>query len=475
MRRRRRPRAVRVAAGVAAVLAASAALPASAQIELWRHGDASITFSGSLREILATDAQTDSETFFEDFAADAAAAPSCVLAAGVQDCAVWDELGSSRVVQSLTRLRSRLDIRLTDWLGAVGVYDLEVLAGQIDTLERGLSGAIQSETFFRAEGVLASGTNVELSNALYRGYVEVTLGGFDGLVGRQRIAWGVGRLWNPIDRFNAIPPLSIEPDQSAGVDSVLMRWNFSGFTFLEAVYAPGPRRQDSRYGARVHGVLWDADLSLMGGVFEQAPTVGADFARNVSGAALRAELVYTHPERDVWRIGDPQPAPLPDFWQAVVSLDYNFDLGTGLYALVEYLYNGNALGVGAGRIGPLLGFLETTDVYPFPVPDPPPPFPPGTEYWAPGSADLFGSSRVVTAAEHNLGIDLAYDLTPEIRLDFITLIDASAGSAAFFPTLRYDPAGSLELTAGVQGFVGSLHSQYGDRGVLAFLMAEWFF
>ena len=268
----------------------------------------------------------------------------------------------------------------------------------------------------------------------------------------------MGRLWNPIDRFNAIPPLAVQGDQSQGIDSIDATWAFDGFHSLQAVYAPGPNRDSARYALRYSGVVLDSDLSVMGGVFEEAPTVGVDFARNVGDAAARFEVVYTRPHQKVWKIESSRRKRLDDFVQAVFSIDYTFDFADGIYVLAEHLYNGNALGFGGGRAGSLLPLFEATDVPPDPaVPASLGPFPTA------GSPALFGSSRVVTNAENQTGVLVGGDITPDLRLDLLTIYDWNGESAAFFPSVKYTPLDALEVTIGVQTFAGPRRSQYGSQ------------
>jgi hypothetical protein len=461
---------VRVAAATAALVCLAAPSWSSA-VELWSHGAASLSVGGEVRQIGLYTRQTGAEDFAGAIAADLAAHnTTCVVAAEFANCPAFDTVGETDVGQGLTRLRVEAELRVTEWLYAVAVYDNEAQYGVVDTLEAQLGSEIGSESFLGAEGVLSSGEHHEWRHALYRGYVKLETERFELGVGRQRIAWGVGRLWTPIDRFSALPPLSIQPDETRGIDSIDGRFNFDGFNYFQFVYAPGSSRREERWALRLHGVLLDADLSLMGGMFEEAPTVGFDFARNLWDAAIRLEAVFTSPEHEVWKIGDPAPAKLSDYWQVVASVDINLDYGAGVYVLVEYLYNGNALGFGEGRAGPLLSLFAATDV------------PPNRAlaairgpYVTGATFDIFGSSRVVTSAAHQLGLQVGYDLTPELRGDFVTLIDMSGGSAAFFPNLGYSPLDSIELTFGVQLFAGPKRSQYGSSEPLVYLLVDWFF
>jgi hypothetical protein len=452
----------------AALLFAGLWAPPAAAVELWSRGEASLDFGGSVRELAVITRGTDADDFADAAGGTLTAGSAvCLLAATFPDCPAFGEVGEVVVASSLTRLRLRFDLRVNAHWSAVAVYDNEIRAGRLDTLETAVREGIASESFLQAEDDIHVGDedHVRWHHLLYRGYLFFESERFEVALGRQRIAWGVGRLWNPIDRFNAIPPLSLQPDQSRGVDSVDARWLISGFTFLEAVFAPRREMKDSSYALRLHGVVWNVDYSFVAGVFEEAWTAGFDLAGNVGGAAARLEVVYANPERDVWPIGAARPGELDDFWQVVGSIDHLFDVGNGIYALVEHVYNGNALGFGRGRAGPLLPFFESTA-------KPPSGLPPGAVFVTETSADRFGGSRVITRSRHLTGVQLGYDVLPEVRADLLAIYDWSGSSAIFFPTLSYDALDWLELVLGAQLPVGPRRSEFGSAENLAYLLAE---
>lgn len=446
-------RAGLLALGLALGLASTA--PAA---ELWREGAAFLEVSGSAREIVSVGSGTDARDFRERLQGD----PDCRDQDAFPRCEAWTERGDATVASSLTRLRVRVDARATEQWSALVVYDHELRAGRLETLEAELRRGLATQQIHDLSTTFVDTEHVEWSHGLYRGYLQYEGEHLEVTLGRQRVPWGVGRLWNPIDRFNAIGPLAIEPEQSAGVDAARVRWRFSGFTYLEAIYALGEGSLDRAYALRLHGVLHDVDYSMMGGVFEEAPTAGFDLAMNLGDAAGRIEVVWTHPTRDVRPFGTLHERPLPDYWQVVVSVDHDFDLGSGVYTLLEYLYNGNALGFGRGRAGAALGFFEESD-------DPLPRSP------VPGSADLLGQSRVASAGEHLTGLQLGYDLLSDVRGNFVTLVDWEGRSLSFFPSVVYSPYGWLELTLGAQLFTGPRQSEFGTAEPMGFLIAEAFF
>jgi hypothetical protein len=445
-----------------------AAAPADAR-EVWSRGDQRLELAGSVREVLTTSNGTDPEAFADEAAADPA---SCLLAATFARCAAFDTVGDRDVWQSLTRLRldATWHFRLR-WYASL-VYDHELRFGVFD----GLLLAEPPDTFLGLEDEIhAAGFGREdghrvWRHRVYRGFVHYEGEHLQATVGRQRIAWGVGRLWNPIDRFNAIGPLAIEADESPGVDAVEVRWLWTGFDYVEAVYAPGTSGGDARAALRAHGVVRDVDVSLVAGVIEEALTLGFDATGNLGGSAWRLEAVYADPGREVWELGAPRPQELAPFWQIVAGVDGSLEVGDGVQWLVEHLYDQNALGFGHGRAGIFAGLFGATA-------QPPAGLPAGARGPFPGplDPDRFGGSRVVSFARHTTGAQLGSDFGAALHGDLLVLYDWNGGSAAFVPTLRVTAWNDVELTLGVQLFAGPRRSQYGPQQAVAFALLEVFF
>lgn len=464
-------KSARLAAGLLALGLLLVAAGRAGAKEVWSRGEASLDVTGSIRSIATVGGGTDAGKFERRAAVD----PRCVFAAAFPECSAFDFVGDKTLYQSLTRFRLRLDGRVNRHLSAVIAYDHELLFGTLDTLGRTLGEELRIDPLFdldwemRVFGMPTQ--HREWRHGLYRAYAKLELGGFEASAGRQRIPWGVGRLWNPTDRFNAIPPLAIEQDQIVGVDALDARWNFDGFTFLEAVYQPNGNSADAAYGARFHGSLGEADYSFLGGRWEEAWAVGGDLATNVRDAAFRMEAIWTRPRRDIFPIGATRPERLDDFWQLVASLDYSVPIGNGLYLLVEHLYNENDLGFGEGNAGSLLPFFEST----FAPPAGSGLRPEQGPFATPGSVNRFGGSRVITSARNQTGFQAGYELTPSLRVDMLVIYDWDGHSAVFSPILAYSPLGSLEITLGGQLFAGKRRSQYGSQPDLGYAIVEWFF
>ena len=450
---------MRSAALALALLAAAA--PTAAR-ELWRSGGRVVELSGSLREVIeATHGTGDDE-----FTAAQALDPACQDTARFADCAAFEAVGDKPVETSLTRARLTLDARASQRWSASLSYDHEWRAGTLDTFEGTFSEDVDTLLDLDDEielfGLEPHGDHFRWRHRLYRGYVRYEGKHVHVTAGRQRLAWGTGRLWNPIDRLAATPPLAIEGDEFAGIDAIEARWMWSGFDYVQLVAAPGDSARTSRYALRVHGVLRDKDVSFVAGFFEQALAVGADFSGNLGDAAWRFEAVWTDPSRDVWMLDAAAPGELPEFWQIVLSLDTTLDFGSGLYVLVEHLYDENALGFGSGRAGALLPLFGAGGSLANPIP-------------VPQGRERFAGSRVISSAKHTTGVQLGMDVTAALRADLLVLVDWSGSSAAFAPILSYTGWNSIELRVGAQLFAGPRRSQFGAQQAIGFAVVEWFF
>ena len=93
---------------------------------------------------------------------------------------------------------------------------------------------------------------------LHRAVLELEQGAHLLLLGRQRVPFGVGRLWNPVDRFNPIDIQSPEPEEREGSDT--LRYEYAGSALSGLDLTLGKRRQAIRFTSFQAGF----DLGLIG-------------------------------------------------------------------------------------------------------------------------------------------------------------------------------------------------------------------
>lgn len=348
---------------------------------------------------------------------------------------------------STTRLRLELQGRYGDhWSGQL-VYDNEFFLGSgRKSLAFQAANQLGAPTWLDLDQDIVDSGDLTWRHLLYRGWVRYANDDLEVVLGRQRIALGRGQLWTPTDIFNLIPPLAVEQDQRVGVDSVLARVKLVDDLWAAAIVAPEHHDEHPRSAFRLELSKRAVDAALMLAKIDRDYLLGGDFATNLGDAALRGELTET------WF--HDQPGPNPKL-QAVLSLDYTFPLGTGLYALVEHFYNQ----IVVDRATAAQAFLQ-----------------PGLS--EDSGLRLVAASRepqLVTIARNQTGVQLGYDLTPLLRGSFLWLHDWNGASEAFVPSLVWSPVDWTELSAGVQLFRGSKTGQYGGLPALWILRADVFF
>ncbi len=296
----------------------------------------------------------------------------------------------------INRLRLSLEHAAGNWSGRLS-YDHEFLWGHAvrDPVFATLS-RLPQPTWVDATATIRRAQSYQWRHTLYRGWLQYERPRFRLTVGRQRIAWGSGRIWNPTDRFNPIDPTTIEPDQRLGVDAVFGAWRYSASGSLSGIAAPGrgAHRLRRKGMLRWRDTIADTDVALTAGGVGNTRLMGMDVTGNLGGAGWRLEWMQS------WRGGE-------RFGQLVTGLDYTLNnrwFSNGLYLALEYFYNG-----AAGRVTPY-------------------------------------SDRLQSLARHQLGAMAGYDLTPLWRFDLLAIADLDYGSNFARPALTWSMGEDSELT-----------------------------
>lgn len=328
---------------------------------------------------------------------------------------------------SLNRLRVEAKGALAPGLALDLQYDNELLVGSyLRTAEFRATKDLQPPQYWRADGNPVERGAVYGRHRLYRATVTATTGAVDLKLGRQRIAWGTGRFWSPLDILNPASPLALEREERLGVDAVLVEAKLGPLSRLSMVYAPAPDRGAPSRASRWHGNASEIDVSVVAGRLLGLDVVGADIAGQIGQAGVRAEVA---------RLRAPGAAA---FTRAMAGVDYAFANGRTLSA--ELYYNG------AGSRDPAR--------YDF-------------------IALRFG--RVSTLATRYAGLSASYDITPLLKAvahGVANLDDRSRGADV---RLVWSWRPNVDISLGLQRFGGTAASEYGRLPGLTFAQAQWFF
>lgn len=336
-------------------------------------------------------------------------------------------LNEEPYVLNLTRFRAKGIANLGTSGHAELWLDSELLAGDfLTTPDFALSRSFQRPTFFDLDWSIEEGEHVVAQQSIFRAFATLYAGRSELTLGRQRIAWGTGFVWNPTDLLNPFNPAAIELEEKAGVDAVHAVVPIGVLSRIEAAFAPGRNDLESSFAARVSSNWRGYDWTLMAGDFRDSQTVGGDFAGYIGGAGFRGELAYTREDG-----GD-------DYLRAILNLDYNF--ANGLYFFVEAYYNGQ-------------GATDKAD-YDF--------------------TDLL-SGRTFNLGRNYMAVSGSKDITPLFRANLYSIINLNDRSSLLGPALTYSLAPNFEFAASVYFFVGPDGSEYGALPGSYFAYLQYYF
>ena len=302
------------------------------------------------------------------------------------------------------RLRVEAKGKAGDFFSYNVQYDNDVVFG--DYLETGEFAAIEANasqahrrTYWDLDGEISSKDRLRWNHSLHRAYGEIKSGDVDLTIGRQRIAWGRGWFFSPLDIFNPLSPTAIERAEREGVDGVVLELSSGIASKGSLVYLPMKNSSDT-FAAKVDTLIGSYDIGLAAGSHVGVDFIGADFTGYVGDAGFKGELAYsreTHVDNLSW----------------LLSGNYTFE--NSLTIMVEYFCNGG------GSLHPI-------------------------------NYD----------GENYIGVDAGYDLTPLTRFENLLILNLSDGSRFYSPFINSSLEENMDLTLGVQFFAGDGGDEYGD-------------
>ncbi len=269
---------------------------------------------------------------------------------------------------------------------------------------------------------------IKIRHFIDRLYFRQKLPFGDVKIGRQRISWGTGRIWNPTDLFNPINPAAYYIIEKPGADAISTKIRFGNFTDLNLVYNPVNDFKEYNFAARFRTNFFEYDFSLMAGKFDNKTVVGFDFAGNISDAGFRGEAIYSI---------DPENSE-NDFFRFVAGLDYQFT--PKLYLLIEYQFNGEG----------------KTDKYQYQL------------------LRLL-NGEIQNLNRNYIAVSGMYQLTPLFLLNGISIINLNDASGFVSLSGNYSVTENFYMNLGIQIFSGDTFTEYWYFPDSVYLQGEYYF
>jgi len=335
------------------------------------------------------------------------------------------------------RLRLTLDVNESIFQSHIDFDNQEAAGSYFRTDQYKLFGYNPPEPWLPMQHTVSTSSLNGYGIGAYRAWVGLKSDDAIARFGRQRIAWGTGKIWNPTDVLNPYQPTSVEPDERRGVDAFYARAGLGTVGQAEYVWAPNDAWPEHAMLGRLHGDASGWDWSLLGGktaVSTASFIVGGDFAGNLLDGTLHGEWAWFSPQ-----IRTP-------YWKAGLGYDYTVPDETRWRWLkdaafvVEYFHAGNGVTNPAQyNFAPVIA---------------------GTE---------------VTVAQNYFGATFSKDLHPLLKAQAVAIVNADDGSTFAAPTLTWNALNNLYLSASVQRFGGGLSTEFGRQPNLSVLTAQYYF
>ena len=228
---------------------------------------------------------------------------------------------------NLTRLRLKPQIFLGSDTRINIEYEVDaLLADNVNNI--GLNQVARNRQLINLKWEISSGNKYQVNHYIDRLYLRKGFDWGNVIIGRQRISWGTGRIWNPTDLFNPINPANFSKIEKDGADAVSLTYYIGNFTDLNIVYNPQDEFKENNAAFRFRTNFETYDLSVIGGYFDRRYIAGFDFAGNLWVAGIRGEGIISMDKNDLSK----------NYSKFVFGIDNQFT--SKLYVLAEYQYNG---------------------------------------------------------------------------------------------------------------------------------------
>ena len=326
----------------------------------------------------------------------------------------------------INRIRTEWDAKFWKALSLKVIWDNEIIAGNyVSSEEFDLRQTQRADPYLDMDYELVKKHSFFYGQQFYRAYARVDADHVVIVAGRQKVDWGVMRLFSPTDLFTRLPIFDIEKDERVGVTAGnLMVTPMEGLK-LNAVYAVNPDFDRSRIGGRITKTLGHFDVSAVGGKFLQDGDFGFDFTGDLKKAGVRGEFLYDHAH---FR---------KDFVQFAAGLDYGWE--NSLYLALEYFFNGQG----------------TND--------------PAT------AAFLPAGTQIQSVHKNFISLEMKYDIMPLWKMTLMAIADVNGGSFFINPETRYAPLSWLEITGGAHLPVGKTGGEFTRIPNVYYFQTEFFY
>lgn len=338
-----------------------------------------------------------------------------------------EDLEGDWFATNLLRIRLRPQVNLPHNISIISHYEINSFASELQTPINQLN-------------IRTNRQAINLKWLIYEEGKSFALHYFDRLfaikyfnfgelsVGRQRVSWGVGRIWQPTDLFNPINPANFSKFERDGADVVMYKHYINFFSDLDIVYNFADDERSHNFGARYRTNFNEFDISIMSGYFDNRYVLGGDLAGSIYGVAIRAEGILSANENDFNE----------NFIRGILGADFQFT--DKIYAMLEFQYNGEG--------------KSEKDNYEL--------------------IRLF-NGEILNVGKLYLAGQISYRIHELWSVNLLNTTNLLDGSGFIAPAIRYDVSDDASFTFSGAFFYGDTGAEYAYYSTAVFLLAQFYF
>jgi len=181
--------------------------------------------------------------------------------------------------------------------------------------------------FIKTEDIPLLGTS-DIDRIIFdRGYARISIPQADFVIGKQRIAWGTGYIWNPTDVFNRFAfSFAIAEEERRGVKAIRASVPLDALSGVEGVVLVGKNWEIAPKAVKGFANFANYDLSLSFVDYcDGGSQFGFDAVGELFGLGVRSEIALIN------------NLDIDAYAQIVLGWNYTFENGVGID--MEYFHN----------------------------------------------------------------------------------------------------------------------------------------
>ncbi len=267
-----------------------------------------------------------------------------------------------------------------------------------------------------------------------RFFLDWQYGKWQVRAGRQRINWGINMVSNPNDLFNTYNFFDFDYEERPGADALRVQYFTGDLSRIELAVSPARETEKSVAALKYAFNKNMYDFQFLGAYFKNRLALGGGWAGQIKGMGFKGEATFFN---DI----EEEPGVDPFNFVFATSFDYMFD--SGIYALIEFLYNGGHNRKPSQAAGIMLTEPMSADNILF------------SEYAVTGTV-MYPFSPILSGS-------LSGMYMPDMEAYFLS------------PNLTYSVITNLDASFVAQYFAGSGNNIFAQGGLAAYLQLKWSF